>query len=332
MYVRTRRTASDKNARDHYNNEEVLILNINKETLKLYWKHIRKHKPSFFTMLIAIPTAALLLYTGLPYFLSQAVGALPDGGDGVNRYLVYAGIVAAIGVALNLIGFQVTVRHEAAVRQELVDDTFSRLIKKDHDFFAAQKTGSLTSKFIDFTNAHIGLQDLFILRTVSFLMSVGAGMIIIFFSTPILGFIMLALVAWLLIQVRLSLKIRRPYREERRKFHAEINGTAADAISSNLTVKTFANEEFERSTIGKITEAYRRSHIKDFSYLSFDGSSRLLLMSTVQIIAIATIAYLLTNQKIELGIAIFVVAYMQRLAAQLFELGELVNGYDKLFL
>lgn len=283
-------------------------------------------------MLIAIPAAALLLYTALPYFLSQAVGTLPEGGDGVDRYLFYAGIVAAIGVFLNLLGFQVTVRHEAAVRQELVDDTFSRLIRKDHDFFAGQKTGSLTSKFIDFTNAHIGLQDLFILRTVSFLMSVGAGMIIIFIAAPLLGLIMLALVAWLLTQVRLSLKIRRPYREERRKFHAEINGTAADAISSNLTVKTFAHEEFERDTLGEITAAYRRSHIKDFSYLSFDGSSRLLLMSIVQIIAIASIAYLLTNGQIELGIAIFVVAYMQRLAAQLFELGELVNGYDKLFL
>lgn len=307
------------------------MLNINKETLRLYWKHIRRHKPSFFTMLIAVPLAALLLYTALPYFLSQAVGRLVDGGD-INHYLFLAGIVGAIGVTLNLIGFQSAVRHEAVVRQELVNDTFDRLIRKDHDFFANQKTGSLTSKFIDFVNAHIGLQDLFILRTLSFLLSVGAGLIIILLSAPLLGFIMLGLIAWLLTQVRLSLKFRRPYREARKKFVADINGSAADAISSNLTVKTFAHEDFERSNLQKLTEAYRRSHVKDFTYLSLDGSSRLLLMSTVQIIAVGVIAHLLVNGEIELGIAIFVIAYMQRLAAQLFELGELINGYDKLFL
>lgn len=307
-------------------------MNVNKETLKLYWAHIRNHKPSFFVMLIAIPTAALLLYTALPYLLSQAVGTLGSGGKNIDHYLILASIVAAVGVALNLLGFQFAVRHEAAVRQELIDDTFSRLIRKDHDFFAGQKTGSLTSKFIDFVNAHIGLQDLFILRTLSFLMSVGSGMVIIFISTPLLGFIILGLVVWLLTQVRISLKIRRPYRNARKKLHAEANGAAADAISSNLTVKTFAHEANERLMLSGITKEYRRAHIKDLAYLSFEGSSRLLLMSIVQIVSIAAIAYLLTNDQIELGIAIFVVAYMQRLTAQLFELGDLINGYDRLFL
>lgn len=132
-------------------------------------------------MLIPIPLAALLLYTALPYFLSQAVGTLTNDSEGLNHYLILASIVAAAGVGLNLLGFQSAIRHEAAVRQELIDDTFNRLIRKDHDFFANRKTGSLTSQFIDFISAHIGLQDLFIIRTLTFLMSVGAGLVIIFF-------------------------------------------------------------------------------------------------------------------------------------------------------
>ena len=66
--------------------------------------------------------------------------------------------------------------------------------------------------------------------------------------------------------------------------------------------------------------------------MSFEGSMRLLVMSSVQIVAIAIIATMLTQGQIELGIAIFIIAYLQRIAAQLFTLGELVNGYDKLFL
>lgn len=282
-------------------------------------------------MVIAIPAAALLLYTVLPYLLSQVIGTFASGGT-TSHLLVWAGITATIGVALNLLGFQFAVRHEAAVRQELIDDTFSRLIRKDSDFFARQKTGSLTSKFIDFINAHIGLQDLFIIRTLSFIMSVGAGMIVIFVSAPLVGLAMLLLVGWLLTQVRVSLKIRLPYRTARRKLHAEINGTAADAISTSLTVKTFAGEDAERATLQQITNDYRTAHIKDLALSSFDGSSRLLVMSITQVVSVGLIAYLLARNQIELGIAIFVVAYMQRLAAQLFELGELINGYDKIFL
>ena len=332
MYVRTRRTNNETNDGKIIPFDGGFDLNVNKETLRLYWRHIKKHKPSFFVMLFAIPIAALLLYTALPYLLSQAIGTLGSGGSNIDHYLILAAIVATVGVALNLLGFQFAVRHEAAVRQELIDDTFGRLIHKDHDFFANQKTGSLTAKFIDFISAHIGLQDLFIVRTLSFLMSVGAGLIVIFFSSPLIGFVMLSLVTWLLFQVRMSLKIRRPFREARRKLHAEINGTAADAISSNLTVKTFAHEDAERRTLEKVTEDYRKAHIKDLALSSFDGSSRLLLMSAVQVISIGLIVYSLSKNQIELGMAIFVVAYMQRLAAQLFELGELINGYDKLFL
>ena len=59
---------------------------------------------------------------------------------------------------------------------------------------------------------------------------------------------------------------------------------------------------------------------------------RLLTMSAVQIIAIGMMANMLIAGQIELGIAIFTVAYLQRIASQLFVLGEMVNGYDRLFL
>lgn len=283
-------------------------------------------------MLIATPAATLLLSTVLPYFLSQAVGTFASGGEKLDHYLFWATVIGAVGVVLNFLVFQTTVRHEAVVRQELIDDTFSRIIGKDHYFFSNQKVGALTSKFIDFISAHIALQDLFIIRTLSFIISTGFGLAVIFFSAPILGFIILGLVAWLIIQIRFSLLIRKPYRHARKKLIAEINGTAADAIGSNLTVKTFAHERYERSTLKTLTETYRRAHVKDLTYHAFEGSSRLFLMAFVQIVAIAFVARLLTEGTLELGIAIFTIAYLQRLAGQLFELGDIINGYDKLFL
>ena len=128
------------------------------------------------------------------------------------------------------------------------------------------------------------------------------------------------------------LRLRQPLRQARKDMVGTISGAIADTISNNLTVKTFAQETFELQQITRLTDIYQRLFQRDFRWTSSEASLRLLVMSSVQIIAIAIIATMLTQGQIELGIAIFIIAYLQRIAAQLFTLGELVNGYDKLFL
>lgn len=283
-------------------------------------------------MLICIPLAALFIDTLVPYLLSQAIGTFSTDPSAVWAYIWWACLAITLGVLLNLVGFQTTVTHEANVRRDLTNDTLERLIAKDQAFFSNQKIGALTSKFIDFINAHVGLQDLFILRTLSFLISVGTGVVIIFTHSTLLGLIILGLIIGLLIQIRLSLKIRAPYREARKKLVAEVNGAAADTITNSLIVKTFAHETHELKGLRRLTQKYKQVYSKDFRMMSVEGSLRIFVMGVVQIIAIAVLAHLLTEGQIELGIAVFIVAYLQRIASQLFSLGDIINGYDRLFL
>jgi ATP-binding cassette subfamily B protein len=308
-------------------------MSTNAQTLRYYWQHIKKYKVSFITSLVGIPIAALFTNTFLPYFLSEAIGtfAAPDS-SALWTAIWLAGGVAFAGVLLNYIGFQTLIHHESAVRRDLTNDVVGRLLMKDQTFFSNQKIGALTGKLIDFVNAHVGLQDLFIIRTLSFLLGVGSGIVIIFLHTPVLGGIILALVIGLLIQVRISMKIRAPYRTARKKLIGEVNGAAADSITNALTVKTFAGEMTEKRTLGVLTEKYRSVYQKDFRFMSAEGSIRILVMAIVQIIAIVIIASLLTSGQLELSIAIFTIAYLQRVASQLFDLGDIINGYDRLFI
>lgn len=307
-------------------------MKLNRETLCFYWRQIKKYKVSFFIMLIGVPAASLLLDVTLPYFLSQAVGTFASGGAGLWQYLWIAAGAGLLGVALNLLGFQAAIVHESAVRRDLVNNTAQALLYRDQDFFANQKIGGLTGKFIDFVNAHVGLQDIFILRTLTFALTMGTGVTIIFLQSWLLGVIILALLIGLLLQVRQSLKLRRPLRNARKETIAELNGFTADTFTNNLIVKTFAREADELRGIDAIARKYQRVYRRDFRWMSIEGSLRLLVMAVVQIIAIGIVAYLLTQQQISLSIAIFTIAYLQRIASQLFTLGELVNGYDKLFL
>src|SRR5690606_12195537 len=70
----------------------------------------------------------------------------------------------------------------------------------------------------------------------------------------------------------------------------------------------------------------------DIGFTALEGSLRQTIMVATQIIAVVMCGSLVLNGQMELGIAIFVLAYLQRLASQLFQLGHIVNGYDRALL
>lgn len=284
-------------------------------------------------MLFAIPIGALLVDTLLPFFFSQAIGGLVDrNADTIAQNLILAAGIGLTGITLNIIGFQTMVRHEARVRTKLFSNTFSRIINKDFQFFINEKVGALTSRFIDFVRAEITLQDLLIIRTLGFLLSVGTGLFLLASESLIVAGIVLFLIAAIVFQIKWSVKKRAAWRHERKTLTGEINGVIADAVTNNLIVKTFAGESTEMAKLDEKTKRHRDIYIKDIGFMSIEGSARVTLMVIVQIIAISLSAYFVFNNQMTLAAAIFTLTYLQRIAAQLFTLGEMLNGYDQALL
>lgn len=308
-------------------------MSTNKNTLHLYWEQMSKFKISFFTMLICIPIAALLIDTLLPFFFSQAIGGLVDNSlNTIINSLILAVIVGVGGALMNMFGFQAMVRHETNVRTNLTDATFARLIKKDMAFFVDEKVGALTSRFIDFVRAQTTLQDLLIIRTLGFILSVGTGLTILAMQSWILAVIVITLIATLILQVQWSIKKRTPWRHERKKLTGEIHGRVADAVTNSLTVKTFSRENSEIKALALMNKRFRDLYLRDFSFMAFEGSARVALMAIVQIIAIAISAYLVFHGQMNIATAIFALTYLQRIASQIFALGDMLNGYDQALL
>jgi len=284
-------------------------------------------------MLLCIPVGSLLIDTFLPYFFSQAIGGL-TGSDAaaVTTSLMLAAAVGLTGVAINMVGFQAMTRHEAQVRAQLSNSTFQRLINKDMRFFVNEKVGALTSRFIDFVRSETTLQDLFIIRTLGFVLSVSIGLGILATQSWILAIVVLALIIGLVIQVRWSIKKRAPWRHERKQLMSEINGTIADAITNNLVVKTFAGEQMEIKALARKNDRFQTLFIKDIGFVALEGSTRVAVMVTTQIIAISIAAYLVFHGSMALATAIFALTYLQRIATQIFTIGEMLNGYDQALL
>lgn len=308
-------------------------MNINRQTLRLYWQQARKHKVSFIIMLTFIPIGATIIDSILPYFLSNAIGAIGEGNTAqMNQFLLFGGIVGAVGAVLNFAGFQAMANHESNVLAHLREYTFVSLVKKDHQFFTNQKIGAMTSRYIDFVRNHIAIQDLFIIRTLGFVMTVGSGLIILATQSLAVAGIILALIIVLSLEIRWSTKKRAPWRHERKTLVSDIHGAVADALTNNLIVRTFAGEKREIASLQKMTKRFTKIYQKDIGFITAEGSTRVTLMIGVQIVAIIATATMVSNHTLTLATAIFMLAYMQRIGSQLFVLGDIIHGYDQAFL
>lgn len=284
-------------------------------------------------MLILIPVGATIIDSILPYFLSNAIGAIGEGNtEEMNRLLVIGGVVGIVGAVLNFIGFQAMARHESHVLANLREQTFASLMQKDHQFFTNQKIGAMTSRYIDFVRNHIAIQDLFIIRTLSFILTVGSGMAILATQSWIVAGIIAALIIVLVVEIRWSTKLRAPWRHERKTLVSEIHGAVADALTNNLIVRTFAGEKREITNLQKMTNRFTKIYQKDIGFVAGEGSTRVGLMVIVQILAIVAAATMVADHSITLATAIFMLAYMQRIGSQLFVLGDIIHGYDQALL
>lgn len=305
----------------------------NRHTILLYFRQIKKHPISFLIALIFIPAGVILLDTFLPYFLSLAIGAIASSSKAdVSSYLVFAALVGIGGIIANIIGFQMLVRHESNVRTRIYESTFNALLKKDFSFYVNEKIGALTSRFIDFGRAHITLQDLLIIRTLGFVLSLITSLVIVALHVPILALALGIIIVGVFTHIRISSKIRKPYRIERKRLIAEIHGRIADGLTNNLIVKTFAGERSEEKFLRKELDQLDHVYVKDFSLFGYDGAIRNFIMASAQVVGIAACAYFVFNGSLDIAIAIFALTYLQRTSGQIFQLGEIVNGYEQALL
>lgn len=304
---------------------------MNRTTLSLYWKQLRHHKLTFFVALVAIPVGATTIDSILPYILSQAIGRLSSGEEFTQLLYIAAG-VGLLGALLNFVGFQSLMITESHVLRRLRQSTFSTLIQKDSAFFANQKIGAMTSKYIDFVRSYVVIQDLLIIRTLGFILTIGSGLAILLFQSPLVAAIIAGLIVLLAIEIRWSTKKRAPWRHERKTLVGEIHGEVADSLTNNLVVKSYAGEAREITSLSKKTNRFTKVFQKDIGFIVAEGSLRVLLMVIVQVVSIIISAQLVANGTMDIATAIFVLAYMQRIGSQLFALSDIINGYDQAFL
>ena len=284
-------------------------------------------------MFLLVPTSNILITSTLPFFFSQTIGALTDRNFGdANQFFIFAVVTGVFGVIANLIGFQSLVFHEAKVSNTLRRATFRQLLAKDMRFFANEKIGGLTSKYIDYVRSETTIQDIMVIRTLGFVGSLVIGTWVVATRSTLLAIIIVGLVVVLLAQVKLSLWIRRNWRRERKELRSDIHGHVADSLTNQLVVKTFTGEKREYKHLERMTNRLEKLFMKDIGFFISEGSVRVLLAVSVQIITLGVGISQLAIGKVDIATIVFIMSFLQLIGSNLFTLAELLNGLQEALL
>jgi len=81
-------------------------------------------------------------------------------------------------------------------------------------------------------------------------------------------------------------------------------------------------ERQEIDMVAKQNERFRDIFIKDIGFVSYEGSTRVMMMVIIQIVAVSLSAYLVFNNQMNLALAVFTLTYLQLISSQIFTLGE----------
>ncbi len=307
--------------------------NTDKHTLHLYWQQVKKYRVSFFIMLVMIPLSNTLIISSLPYFFSQTIGHMTAHNLAAAQQSLMLAVACGIaGVIGNFIGFQAMVVHETKIVTTLRNETFRMLLTKDMSFYINEKIGALTSKYIDYIRSETVLQDLLIIRTLGFVITLAVGIVIVSTKSLPLGALLLGLLVALILQVKWSLKKRQHWRNMRREVRSEIHGHVADSLTNQLIVKTFTGESREFKTMTSLGTQFAFAYKKDFGFMATEGSTRVLLSVAMQLVVLTLSLSLLRDNKIDIATVVFSMSFLQLVGANLFALGELLNGYQEALL
>ena len=304
-----------------------------RQTLRLYWEVVSKHKPSFFVAFTAIPLGIMVTDTFLPYTLSQAIARLTHSDlAGLHQMLWISAGVGLLGNLLNFIGYRTIVWHEACVRPKLFQSTFEKLIDKDHSFFANRKIGTITSRYADFIRSEATLQSLLVSRTLGNLLSVLSGITVLLFYSPWVALLVAVYITAMFFQVRWRVRYTNNLKQERNRVTSAIYGCVTDAMTNNLVVRTFTGERYESQQLQKLTNRFGKIWNHETGISVIEANIRMGAMALVQIIAIAIIGGITVSGGLSVAGAIFVLAYLQRISSHLYMISEIVKGYEQSFL
>ena len=241
---------------------------------------------------IAVALVALMVAAGCVLAMGQGLKYVVDKGFGsANPELLNEALAAMIGVAALLsaatfVRFYLMMSIGERVVADLRRAVFNHILSLEPGYFEATRTGEVISRLTNDTallQQVIGYGVSMFVR--SFLMMVGAAVMMFVVSWKLAVFVLLGIPATLIPILLLGRRVRRLSRDNQDRV-ADVSAYVDEAVHEIRTVQAYAHEAVDRAAFGAHAEAAYRSGVTRIGQKAF-------LIASVMLIAFCAVGVIL---------------------------------------
>ncbi len=302
--------------------------------LRVYWAHIRRYPiPIFFAVLLSI--SAQTFNTLVPLWYKQIIdiaAANPVPNDAAAQAM-YALLTAAVGLIFIRMfsrrsgGFLNTYFQPKVIR-DLGETAFSYLIDHSYRFFANNFTGSLVRRVTRLQRSFEEFADRIMFDFIPIIVTLSGAGTVLFLRNTLLGWLFLGWVVVFFIVQFAILRWKLRYNLKVSEKDSEATGALSDAISNDVTIKTFAGENHERSIFERVSDELARLRFKSWSIDEVVNVIQAFLMIGIEFLLFFGTIHLWRLGLATVGDFILVQAYVILAVDRLWDLG---NAMRKLY-
>lgn len=302
-----------------------------KQTIKIYWEHIKKHKLLASAIFICISLGSLVSVI-IPIYYKNFFNVLSESlpKDLAVKTLVsiifFIAILQLIEWVFWRVGIFATNAFESRIVMELSNYCFKYLHRHSFGFFNNNFVGSLVKRVNRFTRSFESIIDRIIFNVLQLAVNTVAIIIILWRTNWQLS---TALIVWIILYIIVNLlfvKYKMKYDIQRSEAETKTTGILADTITNNINVKLFGGYGREVKTMEVSTERvrYLRKFTWDLSAI-FEGIQGIFYIALeVGIFYLAT--QLWSKGIITIGDFVLLQSYVLTLILRIWDFGKIIRS------
>lgn len=235
---------------------------LTKQTLGIFWQHVRRYRGHFFVVLFGVVLAAFI-ELGFPFIYKYIFDTMARNDANLlpnlrNAVLAYGGLSICNWLTWRAIIF-INARFQPRVMADLLDTCYRYVHDHSYRFFTDNFVGSLVAKIRRYPKAfeQIADQICFDLGRTLVLRVLLIIVVLIIYSWQIGLLILVWAVLFVGFNYLFSL-YKFKYDLQRSAMDTEITGQLADTITNNINLKLFATAKQEFKVFSEITNRWNR--------------------------------------------------------------------------
>ena len=288
-----------------------------KRTLHYFWLALMQYKARTFALLILVPIWIFISNVVVPYGTSEIIGELSSGDFEISNYVGIL-LLTIMPAAVNNLGVIRIIDWldwslDAKGGEYLSQLAFNAVINQSMTFHSNRFSGSLTSAANKLPNAFISLKSNFVWDIypliLTVLYSIGVTAVV---CLPFAGILLTYATIYMTVAIVTYYKTRH-VDEGLANAENKQTGQLADAITNEMSVKSYARESFERARFGRATARTKKATF-EVAKVSF---WRNLSMNVINMVTYAALLVLIIMSHDLFGLSIASVVFIYSLANSL---------------